>query len=302
MGGLPLAVVSCGRRQGSGKSELNRAVRGAESAYTWQGFIATAFENALPIGESAMRIVMGAVGLCLAVVVGCAQVPKESVELSTTVGRDLAVTHKAHIQLARVLFERMKEDVNRFIDGTYAPFQIRAAMARQVALANSSDVAEKRKSLLLAIHAAFEPDASDRLQSAVLQGMESLVTQIRADIEAKRRELLEPLEEQERVVMGGINRAYQRMHYANSIVTGHLGSIARVHDAQSELLEEIGIDRDLRKDIGEGLAGVSAKISTLVNRAEKVDDKIAGADTTAKNLLTEITELGKALADENEEP
>ena len=66
-----------------------------------------------------------------ALVAACAQVPKESVELSTTVGRDIAAAHESHIRLARTLFARMKGDVNRFVDDVYAPYQIQFVLARK---------------------------------------------------------------------------------------------------------------------------------------------------------------------------
>src|SRR5690606_29737763 len=69
---------------------------------------------------------------------GCAQVPKESVELSATVGRDIASVHKAHRELAQLVFERMRRDINRFVDNVYAPHQIRAFMEADAKLAKSS--------------------------------------------------------------------------------------------------------------------------------------------------------------------
>ena len=61
---------------------------------------------------------------CLLLCIGCAHVPKESVELSATVGRDIAQVYRAHRELAVVLYERIKSDINRFIDEVYAPYQI----------------------------------------------------------------------------------------------------------------------------------------------------------------------------------
>ncbi len=248
-----------------------------------------------------MRIKALLIGTLVLLVNGCAQVPKEAVELSTTVGRDIAVTREAHVQLASLLFQKMKEDVNRFVDGIYAPHQIRAAMERQKELAESSDPNDKKISLLLAINAAFKPGASEKLQSATLKGMGILVTKIRNDVEQMRRDLLTPLDEQEKMVLGSINRAYQQMHYANSIVTGHLSSVAKVHEAQSELLAEFGVEKDLRKEIGEGMAAVSSKITLLVDAAENVDDKMVGAEKTATSLKDAITELGKVFADKQQE-
>jgi hypothetical protein len=226
---------------------------------------------------------------------GCAQVPKESVELSATVGRDLAVMHKAHAQLATLLFERMKQDVNRFVDGTYAPYQIKNAMERQQQLADSKDSSERNKSLLLAINAASQPGSSEKLQSAVLKGMGSLIKRVRNDVEAMRSDLLNPIIEQEVEALGSINRAYQQIHYANSIVTGHLSSIVNVHEVQSDLLSEFGVERDLRKEIGERVASASLKITRLVDNAEKVGNKLKAVESTAVSLKSTIEELKSTL-------
>ena len=150
------------------------------------------------------------VSLMFLTFVSCAQIPKESVELSTTLGRDLAVVQKSHRELATILFSRMRDDINRFVDEVYAPFQIKYVMDRQAELAKSSNPDDRKKSLLLAINVAFNTDASPQLQDAVLKGMESMVTSIRSDIESMRMELLEPLELQELEVLSSIDQSYQQ--------------------------------------------------------------------------------------------
>lgn len=235
-----------------------------------------------------LLVTLATVGLLVS---SCASVPKESVELSATVGRDIATVHKSHRELAQLLFIRMKKDVNRFIDDVYAPYQIRTVMDRQYELARSSNPDEKKKSLLLAINEAVKPDASDKLQSAVLKGMGSLVEKIREDVETMRKELLDPLNAQEEEVIGSIDRAYQQLHYANSIVTGHLSSVVKVHDTQTELLKEIGVERDLRKEISKNLAEASDKIAKVVESAEKADSKLEKVEERAKELKDTIREL-----------
>lgn len=248
-----------------------------------------------------MKTKLSIVLVFLLMVGGCAQVPKEAVELSSTVGRDIATAHQAHAQLATLLFEKMKSDVNRFVDNVYAPNQIRAAMLRQKELSASSDPAQRRKSLLLAINAAFKPGASEELQSKTLKGMEKLVGAIRNDIETMRNDLLNPLIEQEKTVLGSINRSYQQIHHANSIVTGHLSSVVKVHEAQSELLAEFGVKKDLRRVVGEGLSSASSTITLLVDSAETIDEKIGDAEETAKSLKEAISGLGNVLNPKEEE-
>lgn len=225
----------------------------------------------------------------------CAQVPKESVELSATVGRDLAVTHQAHRDLAKVLFQRMREDINRFIDDEYAPFQIRAAMARQSELANSDEASQRSKSLLLAIRHAFTDDAPAGLQESVLLGMEHFLAAIRNDVEGLRAELLQPLAQQEASVLGSIDRSYQQLHHANSIVTGHLSSVAKVHNTQAELLAAMGVERDLRSEIGDSLSKASREVSALVTKGERLDGRLADAERKAQQLREKLDELKQTL-------
>jgi hypothetical protein len=222
---------------------------------------------------------------------GCAQVPQESVELSATVGRDLATVHQAHRALAQLLFTRMRHDVNRFVDEVYAPFQIRRVIEHQNALANSSNPDDRRKALFLAITAATKPDAPAALQNGVITGMGLLMSGLRADIESMRQELLDPLDAQETQVIGSIDRSYQQIHYANSIVTGHLSSIVKVHDAQAEVLQAIGVDRDLRREVGENLAFASDKIGSLVESAQKVDTSLAMVEGSAGELRLAVDSL-----------
>jgi hypothetical protein len=233
--------------------------------------------------------------LLVSLLSGCAQVPRESVELSATVGRDLATVHQAHRQLAQVLFQRMRHDVNRFVDGVYAPFQIRRVIERQSELARSTDADVRKRSLFAVIADASKPDAPAALQSTVVTGMDILVRKVRNDVESMRKGLLAPLDSQETQVLGSIDRSYQQLHYANSIVTGHLSSIVKVHDAQAEALQAIGVDRDLRKEVGQNLAITSDQIGALVESAETVDSTFGMVESSAGQLRNAVDSLASRL-------
>jgi hypothetical protein len=241
--------------------------------------------------------VLGAILLCF-ITSSCATVPKESVELSTTIGRDLAVVHESHRETAKIIFSRMRNDINRFIEDVYAPYQISRVMSRQKDLATSSDPSDRRKSLLLAINAAFSDDASPKLQNAVLKGMGSMVFKLRKDIELMRTQLLDSVNLQEKDLLASIDRAYQQLHYANSIVTGHLSSVVKVHNTQAELLESIGVEKDLRSYVGEHLSEASDKISKLVDKAEKADNKLDKAEENAIKIKQELEKLKAKFSDD----
>ncbi|HVZ42594.1 MAG TPA: hypothetical protein VHA82_02205 [Ramlibacter sp.] len=227
-----------------------------------------------------------AAGLVLA---GCAQVPKESVELSTTVGRDVTTVAKSHRALVKLLFARMRQDVNRFVDNVYVPYQIRALMENDFRNAKSAAEDDRRASLLLAINSSFQPGAAGGLQSDTFQAMAFLVSQIREDAESKRSELLAPIDAQEAAVLAAVDRSYAQITYGNSIVTGYLASIVKVHDAQNEVLNAIGVDTDLTKLVGEKLASTSDEVGKLVDKAQKVQ-------ATGASVAAELSSLKKLVS------
>jgi hypothetical protein len=128
-----------------------------------------------------------------------------------------------------------------------------------------------------------------------------MVRKIQNDIEAMRKELLVPLETQESEVLGSIDRSYLQLHYANSIVTGHLSSVAKVHQTQAELLKAIGVERDLRKEMGRNIAKASDEIADLVEAAESIEDNVNNAEKFAKDLKDTIDGLAGKLKKRPEE-
>lgn len=234
-----------------------------------------------------MRLIWIALVLCLS---ACAQVPKESVELSTTVGRDVTTVYKSHREIAKLLFGRMRQDINYFVDNIYAPYQIRSVMSNDFKNARSSKEADKRSSILLAINNAFKPEASDETQREVFEAMGVMVSLIRQDIESKRQELLKPINEQEKLVLSSIDRNYAQIIYGNSIVTGYLAGVVKVNDAQNKVLNEIGLDGDLNAVVGKRLAVVSEEVANIVQKAEKTEATITSIETALKDLKRVVTE------------
>lgn len=218
----------------------------------------------------------------------CAQVPREAVDLSATIGRDVAELQRAHRETALLLFQRMRDDIDRFVDDVYAPYQINAVMARQFELANSQDPAERRQSLLLAVQAAFQPGADTQLQQNVLRAFELMVQRVRNDVEGLRSELHASIDSQQSDLLSRIDRSYSQIHYANSIVTGHLSSIVAVNEAQNEVLDAIGLN-GLTDKIATSISNMSDSVAGIVSRAQSVENGVDTALDFANQLKGAIT-------------
>jgi len=201
----------------------------------------------------------------------CAEVPKEAVELSTTVGRDLEEVHQAHLALAELHFQRSKDDINAFIDSVYRPGFI-AKFAQEAQLAR-------------AVRETLENEPEN-----LLQGLTDFVMVAHERIESKRMALLAPVEEQEAAVIEEINAAHKQLQAAQAIVTGHLASVRKVHDVQNDLFAKVGL-KDLRTKIATKTADVSTRVGELVSKGEEIDGSIEDAVKKIEGIDAKIDEF-----------
>ncbi len=192
--------------------------------------------------------------------IGCTSVPKESVELSATVGRDLAEIHRAHNQLAKQYFGRIKHDINRFIDEVYRPFLVKSTIKK-----------------LDLFNRLQNPQPEDPDQLEFLNGF---VKKMIKKIGSYRQELLAPIREQEAKVIRAIDDAYINVQNANAIVTGHLASLMKVKDAQNEILAKLGVE-GLRESLINKTAALSDGIAKVVDKAREGEKDL---DKLSKNL------------------
>ncbi|MDC5821886.1 hypothetical protein OPW19_18920 [Vibrio europaeus] len=230
-----------------------------------------------------MRVLLA---ILLGLLTGCAQVPTQSVELSATVGRDIEIMHKAHVQTISILYSRMRVDVNSFIDDVYMPYAIKEAIKK-----DRARLANGQTSFINIISNGLSAEASSKQQEQAIGAMEILVSNVTKSVDRQRKLLLDDLNGQERDLLDSTNRSYLAIHQANSIVTGHLASITQVHEAQNELLNEIGIEADVDGYIATKLAKASDEIAELSKKSQKELNDIGGVEGARDKLQDVIEKL-----------
>lgn len=208
-------------------------------------------------------------------VVACATVPDESVELSNTVGRDLEEVHRAHRALADLHFSRIEQDINHFIDETYRPAFIRSFAEEFKLDVKVTQVVDRDPDKLLPLLTRFVQVANSR-------------------IEAKRAELLDPIQTQKTLVISEIDAAHRQIQAAQAVVTGHLASVRKVREVQNESLAKAGLD-DLRTKIATATADVSERVAGFVEKGHQIETQADSAAARVQELDAKIDEFKTAL-------
>ncbi len=226
--------------------------------------------------------------ITITLLIGCATVPKQSVELSATIGRDIAEVYRTHRELAILLFDRMKNDINKFVDDVYAPYQISKLLQQE----NEDFKKNIEESVLFALNKAANNPKDQIAQKESLASMKIFVQVLTTNIESYRMKRLEPIIAQEIELLSAIDRSYNQIHYANSIVTGHLSSVVKVHDVQEEMLNAIGVE-GLRGEVSKRLANTSKSLTGFVKGVKEVNGEMSEVEKKIGELTETLDKIIK---------
>jgi len=214
---------------------------------------------------------------------GCAEVPKEAVQLSYQVGQDMSHLYESYDALIHTRFEELRATRVAYLDNIWTP----KFVATWVQKGRLLDVAQ-RKIVWSFQTSAFVPPTPGREDNELLTSVNEWSGQAVAHIESKRRALLDPIDRDEAELRAKVREAFDRVIQANAIVTAHLASVTHVQNAQDEALKALGL-KELRDEINKGLIEASDKaaqgLETIKNTDQTVDkvvDKIGGKPTASK--------------------
>lgn len=180
-------------------------------------------------------------------IVGCATVPRESVDLSYTVGQDIESLHQSYRELINRYFEALRGQVNDAIDQVFVPAYINSFVTSGKLIQH----AQNQRADLVEAWARIAVKRIDR----------------------ERRERLQPLYDTERELLTSVNEAFDKVVRANATITAQLSSVVKTQHAQDEMLESVKL-KGLREKINGALVDASAKTSKITNDISAADTKL----------------------------
>lgn len=226
---------------------------------------------------------------CFLSLVGCVSIPKETIVLSETLEKDIAVLQKSHLQMATIHFNDMEDKINIFVDDVYAPFIINHVLKDEL-----QEYQAGNPSIYTSLMKAGESNDKE-VTAKALQEMAEFVKDAQDQIEEKRKEMLLPVQQRKREVTQAITISYNNAINANTTLTAYLRSVQKVKDSQEQVLSMLGLE-NIDTKISDNLVRISDEISLLNDKAKKVD---AESDE-AYEKLNEISEKIKQTFNKNQ--
>lgn len=181
---------------------------------------------------------------------GCrSHLPKEVVDLSTTVGEDMKAMHQSYRALIKTHFNSLRLHAENYIKHRWLPVFI--------------DDFIKKTNLVQMIRTTV-PDQ----QQGVNQKVTDWVTVAMETTAKKRRELMTPINEEEKKLLEMVDNSFNLLLKANDKISSHLKSHSKIKE-QSGLDLNIFDLKGLREKINKGLDSATKRVTGSLEQKEK---------------------------------
>jgi hypothetical protein len=223
------------------------------------------------------------------IVFGCASAPKKTLELTQVTEEQVGELQKSHIRFVQLYYKKLKSDVNEFIDRRWIPVFLSKAVQNEkfradldnAYLVSNIDPSEVRvtwrggplpEPQKRAIVEGIEKSISDqrgRLGQVLLDFSEEAQRQIIG----KRRKLLRPVEDQERMVIREINASYADLQGAQAALKAYLSSLVELKESQELVLKKLGALKR-SEEIMNAALGANETLSVILQEKENTEEAV----------------------------
>lgn len=200
-------------------------------------------------------------------VISCSNIPQEVPQLSVELGKNLKLIEQSHLNLLRKYFNLRRELVDDFLYNEWMPkyaenFFSNPQIERvwnEVVRSNSK---EKRMEFIL-----------------------TLAPQLQKEINAKRKSLIDPLDDLEELLEDKIRASYNDANATNNSITSFLVSAYKVDENRKNFFEKLGVEE--------------TEINTTINELDEITDKLSKSsieyDKKSDEYLEQINKLKKEM-------
>jgi len=198
--------------------------------------------------------------------VGCVSIPPEAPTLSAELGKRINSIEGANIKLLNRFFDQKRKDVDVFINEEWTPL-----FAKKIF---SNPKISRIWNIIV-----IEDNKVDRLEFLIKMG-----PKLQKKINAKRLELIAPIDQLERTIEKAIRTEYTQARAINNSISSLLISASEVSENRDRYLEMIGVTDNKIGNIIDKTDGI---VSNLLSKSEGAPSKV----DKAKAFITKMKSL-----------
>lgn len=203
--------------------------------------------------------------ICVVVISGCATIPPEAPSLSSELGKRISALESANLTLLNRYFDQKRVEVDRFIQEVWLP-EFASELFQKPFMSNAWNVI------------VSENDKKQRLMFLIKTG-----PKLQEAVNKKRVELIQPLDELERIIASNIKAEYEQARGINNSITSFLLSAAEVAENRDRYLEMVGV--------------TDSKLATLIDRTDTAVSGLLVEGRKASNKTDSVNKFVEKIKD-----
>jgi hypothetical protein len=211
---------------------------------------------------------------------GCYSAPKQTIELAEITDEQIAELQKSHIKFVQLYYDKLREDINDFIDNKWTPKFLSKAVQNE----------NFRESLDDAYASTNEPEKLGE----VMLGFSKAALK---EINSRRTELLTAVDEQERMVINEINGAFADLQRSQAAIKGYLASVVNLKEQQDLTLKKLGV-LEKSQQLTNAVLEKGDKFSNLLQSGKDAGEILKQAK---QELSEQIQTVGNTVGEMTEE-
>ena len=214
----------------------------------------------------------------------CVSIPKETVQLSQVINKDLKVLQSSHKTMVTLFYKEITNNINDFIEDVYTPFIINYVLKKELESYN-----KKEHSIIGALEDAGKIGGKAETEKAFNE-MTEFLRAANTNIAKKKNELLDPIQKQEAAILLKIDASYKNTMLANLTITNYLESVLKMKESQKEVLSIVGLKG---KDtlLNNTLVDMSEFTKSLLAEGREIDIKSNDAYDKMKTISDKIKSI-----------
>lgn len=235
---------------------------------------------------------------------GCATVPKETVELSEIVDQQIMEMQRSHEEFVGLYYDQLRKEVDNFMEQKWIPFflsnVVNGSGESSKQFRKDLDKAYKLSNIDWENIIEVKGIKDDDVKKAILEAIKDLTLRENAQlgvvlldfskaaqeqINKQRKSLIQPIDDQERYVLDKLRSGYSDLLRSSAAIKGYLAATVKLTSERDLILEKIGAIESERK---------------IVSTAVEYNDKALIALDKSKDLEKNIDDFLKKIQAANE--
>jgi len=243
--------------------------------------------------------------------IGCVSAPKETVELSEIVGKQISEMQASHEKFVHLYYDKLRDEIESFMTQVWIPRFLSNIIEGEDEVSQQFrqdlDTAYKLSSLDWEEVVQIQKIEDEDIKKAIEDTLKRLIEKqnsnlgmvlidfaegVQTEINKRRRSLIKPINDQEAYVLEQLRDGYADLLRGSAAIKGYLASTVKLVEQRDAVLDQLGV-LETQKNIIKTATKLSDDAVSALDQVENMEEGIDNILNTMEKIQGTIEKIKK---------